>query len=717
MTTEPTIGTVAFTRFKSLVNQTVELRPLTVLTGENSAGKSSVIQALRLLAQASRSSASVGSQDLFPFSGAEFNAGTWDELISDNHSEAGGAQTIGLALTVNEPQERRGGTAIWGVELSDGEVTQGAQLERVELGYFRGERSDLIQLRKRGDGSSSLSRDRADEDAWWRSTLFEHAIGNMRLQGPRRLSRRLLGAPPRFMARAYSNAKRISAEGPWAAAETQSETRPTLWVEPSNREPFTLQAEITFADTQTGLDPRLFVAADGSEELVLAWLSLFHRLVTSRRAQEQPTPLGAAATGTFEIPERPELPDNFLAAVADGFQAWRSRLGTAEDLSLTDGDLLPDIQDGDLEPSVATALESVLFLNADMERRIRHGLGPRQASFSPSISSERFRAARRSDAREPVSEVASMLDDQGVFDYLHSTVRDQPESQLVFELDEHGRDSRFFIRQIERSSNLVASVLANQVHYLGPLRTASSLYSSTVPVGLVATLGASGEYTAAILDRYQDAIVVCPLPTGGIGETSLLEAVGLWLSEFGVAAGAETTHHGKAGVRVRFADTNTDMMRDPTELGVGASQILPVVVLCLLAKPGDVVMIEQPELHLHPRPQQILGDFLIAVARSGRQVIAETHSDHVVNRIRRRVAEDQGDELRKLARVLFAQRVASDQRGFETRFTSLDVNEFGTFDEWPEGFFDEARDDLAVIARAAAARARALIENSDGPHP
>ena len=93
-------------------------------------------------------------------------------------------------------------------------------------------------------------------------------------------------------------------------------------------------------------------------------------------------------------------------------------------------------------------------------------------------------------------------------------------------------------------------------------------------------------------------------------------------------------------------------------VGVGVSQLLPVLVLCLLSEPGGVILLEQPELHLHPALQQRLADFLIAVARSGRQLIVETHSEYIVSRLRRRIAEDttEEDDLLAMSKIVFAER-------------------------------------------------------------
>ena len=77
-----------------------------------------------------------------------------------------------------------------------------------------------------------------------------------------------------------------------------------------------------------------------------------------------------------------------------------------------------------------------------------------------------------------------------------------------------------------------------------------------------------------------------------------------------------------------------------TELGVGFSQLAPIILLCLTSKPGTTILLEQPELHLHPKVQQKFADFIIEMTEINKlQIILETHSDHMLNRIRRRIAQ------------------------------------------------------------------------------
>jgi predicted ATPase len=106
---------------------------------------------------------------------------------------------------------------------------------------------------------------------------------------------------------------------------------------------------------------------------------------------------------------------------------------------------------------------------------------------------------------------------------------------------------------------------------------------------------------------------------------------------------------------------------------------------------------EQPELHLHPAMQQHLADFLLACARSGRQLIIETHSDHFVSRLRRRVAEDGDDSTRDLIAFVFA-----EMRNGKTNYRRVKPTRYGSLEEWPEGFVDQTAKESQAILRAVA---------------
>ena len=99
-----------------------------------------------------------------------------------------------------------------------------------------------------------------------------------------------------------------------------------------------------------------------------------------------------------------------------------------------------------------------------------------------------------------------------------------------------------------------------------------------------------------------------------------------------------------------------------TELGVGFSQLAPIILLCLTSAPGTTILLEQPELHLHPKVQQKFADFIVEmIEKNDLQIILETHSDHILNRIRRRVAqakiEENDSSLFQKCTILFAEKM------------------------------------------------------------
>jgi predicted ATPase len=245
------------------------------------------------------------------------------------------------------------------------------------------------------------------------------------------------------------------------------------------------------------------------------------------------------------------------------------------------------------------------------------------------------------------------------------------------------------------------NLLYNSIHYLGPLREDPSPSYRPGQSGGVATLGIKGEYTVAALDMYRNQKTLCPLPGGDSKVLPIGDALDTWARRFDFAREVLTHDKGRSGIELELIDPQTGDSRDLTNVGVGVSQLLPVILVCLLAQPGDLVLLEQPELHLHPAPQQVLGDFLLGVVGTGRQLIVETHSEYLVNRLRLRIAEDEFGSVGESVRIWYAQRVDG-----KTSFDSLEPNRYGLFDKWPEGFFDQAPLEAERILRAVARKRR-----------
>ncbi|OPC78813.1 hypothetical protein B4N89_32240 [Embleya scabrispora] len=128
----------------------------------------------------------------------------------------------------------------------------------------------------------------------------------------------------------------------------------------------------------------------------------------------------------------------------------------------------------------------------------------------------------------------------------------------------------------------------------------------------------------------------------------------------------------------------------PVNTGFGISYALPVIVAGLLTRPGDMLLVENPEAHLHPAGQSKLGRLLARIAGSGVQVVVETHSDHMVNGARLAVAEDRSLRAEDMVVHYF------DTEGT----TPIRINDKGELDHWPTGFFDQIESDLGRLANA-----------------
>lgn len=242
--------------------------------------------------------------------------------------------------------------------------------------------------------------------------------------------------------------------------------------------------------------------------------------------------------------------------------------------------------------------------------------------------------------------------------------------------------------------------LLHSVDHLGGLRAAPQPLYPTSQLAQRGDIGRDGEYTAAVLYALRNREVVSFDEDGHKEALPLAVAVQRWASRLGLFEEVDPHHRGALGFDIGVRQQGLNEQIDITGVGVGVSQLLPVLVRCILSAPGDVVVLEQPELHLHPRSQQHLADFLLACVRSGRQLIVETHSEHLINRLRLHAASDDSAEVADLITLVFAER---DNKSGETTYQNVSINPFGGLTEWPEGFMDsgisDARQLLEIGAR------------------
>lgn len=135
-----------------------------------------------------------------------------------------------------------------------------------------------------------------------------------------------------------------------------------------------------------------------------------------------------------------------------------------------------------------------------------------------------------------------------------------------------------------------------------------------------------------------------------------------------------------------------------TDVGFGVSQILPVLVLLYYVPEGATVVLEQPEIHLHPAVQSGLADVILNVAKArDLQIILESHSEHLLRRLQRRVAEDTA--AAEDVKLYFV----STSRG-RAQAIDLALNEWGEIENWPDEFFGDEMGEIGAIAEASLAR-------------
>ena len=138
-----------------------------------------------------------------------------------------------------------------------------------------------------------------------------------------------------------------------------------------------------------------------------------------------------------------------------------------------------------------------------------------------------------------------------------------------------------------------------------------------------------------------------------------------------------------------------------TDVGFGVSQVLPLLVLCYYADEGSILILEQPESHLHPKVQSELADVLIDVVKNRNvQIILESHSEHLLHRLTRRIAEE------KISENDMALYFCEINDGKSTA-EKLKVDEYGNISNWPQNFFGDEMGDLAAKARAEIKRKKA----------
>jgi len=150
-------------------------------------------------------------------------------------------------------------------------------------------------------------------------------------------------------------------------------------------------------------------------------------------------------------------------------------------------------------------------------------------------------------------------------------------------------------------------------------------------------------------------------------------------------------------VQLQLRTSITEDWRRPANVGYGFSYAFPIIVASLLAKAGQVLVVDSPEAHLHPRAQSRMGMFLAKIAAAGVRIVIETHSDHILNGVRLAVTRNIIDSA-STATYFFSHTKSADTETPECAVTTANIDAKGGIDMWPDGFFDQSEKDLSELA-------------------
>ncbi len=242
-----------------------------------------------------------------------------------------------------------------------------------------------------------------------------------------------------------------------------------------------------------------------------------------------------------------------------------------------------------------------------------------------------------------------------------------------------------YIESFEESIEKITQFFTSKIRYLGPLRADPQAAQKFAPTSELDDVGTKGEYAAAVYDANQNARIMWYNPLSKCVEQGILrEALNSWARYLGVANEVNIQEAGQSGVSWQIVHRPGQKGLPLTAVGVGVSQVLPILIMGLLSPNDTLLLVEQPELHLHPRVQARLGDFFVGLSKCGKQCLIETHSENLISQLRYHIVETDGQENSDCL-IYF---VDQDEQG-ATRFETIEISPQGNILNWPDGFSDE----------------------------
>lgn len=255
-------------------------------------------------------------------------------------------------------------------------------------------------------------------------------------------------------------------------------------------------------------------------------------------------------------------------------------------------------------------------------------------------------------------------------------------------------------------------LFTNKFQYLNaqridPKASNAGSYSSVVESN---DIGKNGQYTAHYIELrgneeiafdnilHENSKIYDEITKQEFVNKTLINQINLWLGEISPGVNVRTTKVTSDLILLEYVFKqpnygNTNRFK-PENVGFGISHALHVITALLKAKPGDLIIIENPESHIHPRGQAELGKLITMVSENNVQIIIETHSDHIINGIR--VAIKDNPEMTKKTILFYFKKEVTDTQQY-SRITNIEIDKNGELSEYPEHMLDEWSNQLLKL--------------------
>lgn len=218
-----------------------------------------------------------------------------------------------------------------------------------------------------------------------------------------------------------------------------------------------------------------------------------------------------------------------------------------------------------------------------------------------------------------------------------------------------------------------------KVKYIGPLRDSPLKYYISDKQDMVVDSKGKNAFNVLNFRKNKKTSFYKNLDDSKLSKMTLLDATKYWLDFFYKGTTFEIKPIGDDNDIIEVLINGYTINNS----GFGFSQLIPIIVQALLLNEYDLLLLEQPEIHLHPELEYKLAYFLLCIVKNNRQIIAETHSEHIINKLIISKLEDKSYD--KLFKVYFLDKKENEL----TNFNEIQISEFGEVKNWPKGFFDQ----------------------------